>query len=241
LTLSHVPQAALDALRIGSVAACRLNDAGAAAGLRHIAFAGFSMLPELLQRQGNTTAEQGGRSGATPASEGRSGSIAAAEPTAAGDGSQPATAAAANPGSRATLQWRADSLAWLDGMEAQAASCYAQAAAAYAAALPALHADPHMRRFTRERLGECHAAAGDWAALQRLAADDEQVIWPIVASNASTLSSSSSSSSRSSSSSSRSSSSSSSSRSSGSLGHTLLLAHSCTYYKPGGRQMWTLW
>lgn len=178
--LRHVLQAALDALRVGSLAACHLNDAGAAAGMRQIAFAGFSMLPELLQQQGNGSAKQSASSRTAPTTEGSSGRTTAAESASAGDGSEPV---AADPGSDATPQWRPDSLAWLDGVAAQAASCYAQAAAAYAAALPVLHADVQMRRFVRERLGECHAAAGDWAALQRLAADDEQVMWLIIASN----------------------------------------------------------
>ena len=200
LTLSPVLQAALDALRVGAVAACRLHDASAAAGLRHIAFAGFSMLPELLQQQGSTTAEQGGRSSrTTAANEGKSGSIAAAEPAAVGDGSEPATAAAANPGSRASLQWRADILAWLHGVEAQAASCHDQAAAAYAAALPALHADAQMLRYVRERLAECHAATGHSGVLQRLAAGAEQVtrliVFPTYSSGSSSSGSSSSSSS----------------------------------------------
>jgi hypothetical protein len=165
LTLSHPLQAALDALRVGSVAACRLNDAGAAAGLRHIALAGFSMLPELLQQQAGGSSSRSGSDSAAPSGTGDPG----------GSRDSAAAAATAESGSGMTLQWRADSLAWLDGVEAQAASCHAKAAAAYTAALSELSADAAMRRFLHERLSECHAAAGDWGALQRLSAGDEQV------------------------------------------------------------------
>ena len=134
------------------------------------------MLPELLQRSAASDAAQLGSSPAalpgTKAGSGSAGSCSSAgAPAASGEGSQHAVAAAADALNPKAVSWRPDSLAWLEGVQAQAGSRYGVAAATYEAALQSSHNDPQTRRFIRERLVECHAAAGEWDAVQHIAGD----------------------------------------------------------------------
>lgn len=157
-------QAAMDALRVGALAACRLRDADAAAGLRHIALAGLAMLPQLLQPAA---------AGPSTDAEGTAGAAAVGN-AAVSDGSVlPVMAAAA--AAAAQAQWRPSSLAWLEGAQLQAGMQYGAAAAAYHTALQSEHLDAETAGFVAARLTECCITTGDWPAPQRQLDDTEQV------------------------------------------------------------------
>lgn len=165
----------MDALRTAALAACRLGDADATAGIRHIAATGFAPLPALLHaaaRQssngGNASMGDTERSDAVPSAEGGADTATAAASAAAAAAVPPAAAAAL------PAEWRPEALLWLEGVQCQAGMQYEAAAVAYQAALDAGRLDAATRRFVADRLAECWAATGDWAALQQQAADGHE-------------------------------------------------------------------
>lgn len=167
----------MDALRVGCLAACRLRDADAAAGLRHIALAGLAVLPELL-RSSEGSAPTAGSSSSTSAT----GEAAAGGGSTTGSADAAVAAGPADDGGGAAatqeaekVQWRPDSLVWLEGAQLQAGMRYEAAAAAYQAALQPERLDSQTQRFVAERLAECYTAACDWDMLQRLLDEVPQV------------------------------------------------------------------